>query len=93
MKDENGGPPHRLLQGVLTIRDVCDVERHVAAYFEGLSLPAAQLRATVLGAVGDAYRIDRALPPERPLVPVLDAVLEMRAARLHSRIGPLGHVA
>jgi hypothetical protein len=72
----------RLLARVLTIRDVRDVERYVDAYLAALPLPDDELRAAVLGGIGDAYRIDRALPPERPLLPVLDVLLASRLARL-----------
>jgi hypothetical protein len=71
----------RLLPGVLRLRDVEDVERHAAGHLGGLSMPEAQRRAVII-AVADAYRVDRALPPEKPLRPVLDSVLESRAARL-----------
>jgi hypothetical protein len=77
----------RILGGVLAIRDVPDVERHVAACFASLDLPEAERRVAILGAIGDAHRIDRALAPERPLLPLLDAHLSARAARLRSRTG------
>jgi hypothetical protein len=76
--------PPRVLAGTLNLRDVQDLERHAAAHFEGLPLPDSERKAAILGAVADAYRIDRALPPERPLLPVLDLVLASRAARLMS---------
>ena len=82
--DTDGSEP-RFLAGVLAVRDVPDLERHVTGYFDGLGLRQPELRVAVLGAVGDAYRIDRALPPERPLLPLLDALLTSRAARLRVR--------
>jgi hypothetical protein len=77
----------RILGGVLSIREARDLEQHVVGHFEHLHLPEAEMRVAVLGAVGDAYRIDRALPSERPLLPVLDALLASRVVRLRSRLG------
>ncbi len=77
----------RILGGVLALREARDLEQHVVDRFEHLDLPEAEMRVTVLGAVGDAYRIHRALPSERPLLPVLDALLASRVARLRSRLG------
>jgi hypothetical protein len=77
----------RILDGALAIRDVADVERYVADRFAVLDLPEAERRVAILAAIGDAYRIDRALPPERPLLPLLDAMLASRATRLRSRTG------
>jgi hypothetical protein len=84
----------RLLPGVLSLRDVEDVEEHAAGHLEGVPLSETERRAEILRAIGDAYRVDRALPPERPLLPLLDALLTSRAARLAcERSRPLSQVA
>jgi hypothetical protein len=77
----------RILGGVLALREARDLEQHVVDRFDQLDLPEAEMRVAVLGAVGDAYRIHRALPSERPLLPVLDALLASRVVRLRSRLG------
>jgi hypothetical protein len=76
----------RFLAGVLALRDVPDVERCVAGRFRALDLPDPELRVEVLGAISDAYRIDRALAPERPLLPLLDTLLASRVTRMRSRL-------
>jgi hypothetical protein len=70
------------------------VEAHAAGRFQGVPLPEAERQAEILRAIGDAHRVDRALPPERPLLPVLDALLATRAAQLaFERSRPVGRVA
>jgi hypothetical protein len=77
----------RYMPGCLTLRDVRDVERYVASHLEGMGIgPADQdHRELVLTGVQAAYRLERALPPERPLSPVLDQLLEHRLAPARSR--------
>ena len=77
-------PPTRFLAGVLTLRDIRDLEQHVAGFFDGLGLRQPELRSAVLAAIGDAYRLDRALPSEHALEPLLYALLAARAARLRT---------
>lgn len=87
-------PRTRILSGALALREATDLEQHVADYFDPLDLPEAEMRVAILGAVADAYRIHRALPPERPLLPVLDTLLASRVVRLRSRLDRrLTHVA
>jgi hypothetical protein len=76
----------RFLTGVLALRDVPDVERYVAGHFRALDLPDPELRVEVLGAISDAYRIDRALAPDRPLLPLLETLLASRVTRMRSRL-------
>jgi len=71
----------RRLPGVLTLRDVRDVEQHVEELLAPLGLAGGELDRAVLQAIGTAYRIDRALQPERPLRPVLDSVIGPSAVR------------
>jgi hypothetical protein len=84
----------RLLPGVLRLRDVEDVEAQAAAHFDKLALAGPDRQAEILRAIADAFRVDRALPPERSLLPLLDTLLAHRAAHL-AREGsePLGRVA
>jgi hypothetical protein len=79
----NGGH----LPGVLTLRDVRDVESLVAAHVQELGVQPGDEDHTklVLAGVQTAYRVERALPPERPLRPVLELLLEHRLAPERSR--------
>jgi hypothetical protein len=70
------------VNGVLSLREVEDVEYHVALRFEGLPLAPLDRDSIVLHGIAYACRIDRALPPEQPLRPVLDAVLDEHYARV-----------
>jgi hypothetical protein len=77
--------PRRRLPGVLTLRDVEDVEARVADALDRLGpLPQAELDELVLDGIGLAYRIERALPPGTSLEPILQTVLDHR---LRSRAG------
>jgi hypothetical protein len=82
----------RRLPGMLTLRDVADVEARVTETLEALrlSLDAADFDALVLDAIGIAGRIERALPPDQALEPVLQAVLD---DRLRSRATKLRRAA
>ena|SRR3989442_16020778 len=88
-KDEHVTPglhPHRTqkrrLPGVLTLRDVQDIELRVVGALEGfgLSIPEHDLDTLILDAIGFAYRIERALPPGTALEPILQATLDHRLA-------------
>ena len=74
------------------LRDVSDVEEYVHAALDGV-LPAADVdRRAVLHAHGvrAVRRVERALPPGVPLVPVLETVLPGRLEtvdRMLSRTG------
>ena len=72
----------RRLPGILTLRDVHDVERRVEEALEGLglSIPEHELDTLILDAIGLAYRIERALPPGTELDPVLRTTLDHRLA-------------
>ena len=67
--------PHRAqerrLPRIVTLRDVHDVERRVEEALEGLglSIPEHELDTLILDAIGLAYRIERALPPEQSSSP------------------------
>ena len=74
----------RLLNGVLRLRDLEDVESHVAARFDALPLSSLERDDLIMHGISYACRIDRALPPEQPLGPVLDVMLDRRAASLRN---------
>jgi hypothetical protein len=82
----------RQLSGILTLRDVADVEDYVAGQLQDLGVGHADegYQDLVLAGVETAYRIERALPPEIPLRPVLDPLL---GRRLAARRVPLAAVA
>ena len=82
--------PHnheRYLPGVLILRDVRDVESYVAGCVRELGVGPATAghREMVLAGVQMAYRVERALPPERPLRPVLEPLLAHQLAPERSR--------
>jgi hypothetical protein len=83
-------PPHteRYLPGVLALRDVRDVESCVATSVQNLGVGPTDEdhKQLVLAGVQSAYRVERALPPERPLRPVLEPLLEHRLASERSRL-------
>jgi hypothetical protein len=84
----------RLLKGRLSLREIPDVERHVADRFDVLALATPERDSLVLHGIAYACRIDRALPPEQPLGLVLDRVLEERVAGLRvEHAQRLGNVA
>jgi hypothetical protein len=70
--------PGRRLPGVLALRDIPDVEQHVTSALERLSLPVVGEYSDrlVLAGVDAVFRVDRSVPREHPLAPVLDGVLE-----------------
>jgi hypothetical protein len=80
--------PHRLMNGVLSLREIEDVEHHVASRFDGLPLAPLDRDSIVLHGIAYACRIDRALPPEQALGPVLDPVLDKHVAGIGA-----GHAA
>ncbi len=86
---ENVPPPksRRYLPGVLTLRDVRDVESFVGAHVGELGVGPADEghQELVLAGVQTAYRVERALPPEIPLRPVLERLLGHRLATADSR--------
>lgn len=65
---------------VLTVRDIRDVEAHVRSTLHeaGLPLGQDQLESLVRCGVRSVLSIERALPRERPLAPVLEATLRQR---------------
>jgi hypothetical protein len=84
----------RLLNGRLSLREIADIEHHVALRFDDLPLPVDERNSLVLHGVAYACRIDRALPPEQPLEPVLDGLLDERAANVRAEQAQLlGRVA
>ena len=62
---------------VLAVRDVRDVEAYVRGTLDAASLPAddRELAELVRCGIDSVYRVERALPPEQPLAPVLDTAL------------------
>jgi hypothetical protein len=70
-------PPRRLPK-VLALRDITDVEGLVTSTLARLSLPVhgATSDRLVLAGVEAVFRIDRSVPREHPLGPVLDGMLE-----------------
>jgi hypothetical protein len=62
---------------VLTLRDVVDVQAYVTWTIEraGLSPDDGERGGLIRAGVECAFRLERALPPERPLLPVLEQLL------------------
>jgi hypothetical protein len=72
---------------------VQDVEAYVIGTLASTSLPVddRDLDELVRCGIDSVYRVERALPPERPLAPVLDTALQERLVdmwhSLHSERG------
>jgi hypothetical protein len=72
---------------VLAVRDVRDVEGLVIETLEETALPLTgrDLEQLVRCGIESVFRVERALSPGRPLLPVLDGLLRERLiARWHS---------
>jgi hypothetical protein len=69
---------------VLTLRDVVDVEVYVFETIREAALPVRDedLDELVRAGVESVRRVERALPPQWPLLPVLDTVLSPRLVEL-----------
>jgi hypothetical protein len=69
---------------ILSLRDVADVEAYVieTIHEAALSLSDGELDELVASGIESVYRLERALPPQRPLRPLLDHVLSPRLAEL-----------
>jgi hypothetical protein len=65
---------------VLTLRDVRDVEAFVMQTLDDTALPltALDLEELVPCGIESVFRVERALSPGRPLLPVLDGLLRER---------------
>jgi hypothetical protein len=63
---------------------VADVEAYVidALVEAGLPLTDSDLELLVAAGIESVYRLERALPPERPLLPLLEELLSARLAEL-----------
>lgn len=72
---------------VLVLRDVRDVEAFVARTLSSLQthLTSEETIRLVRAGVKDAWRIERALPPDRRLLPILEDVLAQRLSQLAGR--------
>jgi hypothetical protein len=70
--------PARRLPRVVSIRDIRDVEQLVTSTMERLSLPMHGERSDrlVLAGVDAVFRLERSVPREHPLGPILDGVLD-----------------
>jgi hypothetical protein len=68
----------RRLPRVVSIRDIRDVEQFVTSTMERLSLPTRGERSDrlVLAGVDAVYRVERSVPREHPLGPILNGLLE-----------------
>jgi hypothetical protein len=68
----------------LTLRDARNVHAHVVLAIErlGLAPDGEDSERLIAAGVEAVRRIERALPPEQPLRPVLDEVLEQRVLAL-----------
>jgi hypothetical protein len=83
-KDDN--MPHPTLQP-LRLRDVADVQGYVRDAVARVAPAAAGHRETLHAqGVRAVLRVERALPPGVPLLPVLDAVLPARLEALDRRL-------
>jgi hypothetical protein len=69
---------------ILSLRDVPDVEAYVIHTLREAKLAQMDgaLEELVAAGIESVYRLERALPPERPLLPLLDEVLPGRLAEL-----------
>jgi hypothetical protein len=69
---------------LLSLRDVRDIEAYVIeTIFEaGFELSDGDLDELVASGIESVYRLERALPPQQPLLPVLDNLLPPRLAEL-----------
>jgi hypothetical protein len=70
-------PARPRFERVLAVRDVPDVEAYVRETLDAAELPAddRELAELVRCGIDSVYRVERALPPEHPLTPVLDTAL------------------
>jgi hypothetical protein len=68
----------------LSLRDVRDVEAYVIDALHRSALPLAEndIHRLVAAGIESVYRLERALPPQQPLLPLLDEVLSSRLAEL-----------
>jgi hypothetical protein len=68
----------------LALRDLRDVEAYVIATLHRGALPLADgdLDRLVAQGIQSVYRLERALPPQQPLLPLLEQVLSARLAEL-----------
>jgi hypothetical protein len=75
----------RRLPRVVSIRDIRDVEQLVTSTMERLLLPTRGERSDrlVLAGVDAVYRVERSVPREHPLGPILDGVLEQGLLEIH----------
>jgi hypothetical protein len=85
------GGARRQWPRVLVLRDVRDVEAYVARTLSSLQIHVTREETVrlVRAGVKDAWRIERALPPDRRLLPVLEDVLAQRLSQLagqHERL-------
>lgn len=71
-------PPPRRLPRVVALRDIPDVEAFVTSALERLALPVRGEHSDrlVLAGVDAVFRVDRSVPREHPLAPVLEGTLE-----------------
>jgi hypothetical protein len=69
---------------VVAVRDIPDVEGLVTSALERMSLPVEGERSDrlVLAGVDAVFRVDRSVPREQPLAPVLDGMLEQNLLEL-----------
>lgn len=81
---------------ILSLRDVADVEAYVieTIHESALSLSDGEFDELVASGIESVYRLERALPPQRPLLPLLDKLLSPRLAELwgardHERAAPV----
>lgn len=77
--------PTRRLPRVLALRDIPDVEGLVTTTLERLALPVQGERSDRLVDAGieAVFRVDRSVPSDHPLAPVLDGMLEQGLLELY----------
>ena len=73
---------------VPTLRDVVDVEAYVIGTLHEAALTPTdgELAELVASGIESVYRLERALPPDQPLLPVLEKVLSKRLVELWSYV-------
>jgi hypothetical protein len=69
---------------LLSLRDVRDIEAYVieTIHEAAVELRDGDLDELVASGIESVYRLERALPPQQPLLPVLDKLLPSRLAEL-----------
>jgi hypothetical protein len=77
-------------RALLSLRDVADVEAYVIATIDETGLPLSEQLVSI--GIDSVCRLECALPPQRPMLPLLDKMLSPRLNELW-RSGELDRAA